>query len=95
MTSFARGLPLSYPACENLGGVPLMLGAGTGSELRRPLGYAIVGDSHCRKYDAVHDAGRLPLSRSTARSAKAACGGSRLGTCARRPPSLQELALCG
>ncbi|HYB09178.1 MAG TPA: efflux RND transporter permease subunit, partial [Alphaproteobacteria bacterium] len=26
-----------------LGGVPLMLGAGTGSEIRRPLGYAIVG----------------------------------------------------
>jgi hydrophobe/amphiphile efflux-1 (HAE1) family protein len=26
-----------------LGGVPLMLGAGTGSEIRRPLGFAIVG----------------------------------------------------
>jgi len=26
-----------------LGGVPLMLGAGTGSEIRQPLGYAIVG----------------------------------------------------
>ena len=26
-----------------LGGVPLMLGTGTGSEIRRPLGYAIVG----------------------------------------------------
>ncbi len=26
-----------------LGGVPLMLGTGTGSELRQPLGYAIVG----------------------------------------------------
>ena len=26
-----------------LGGVPLMLGAGTGSELRHPLGLAIVG----------------------------------------------------
>ena len=26
-----------------LGGVPLMLGHGTGSELRQPLGYAIVG----------------------------------------------------
>src|SRR5208337_149388 len=26
-----------------LGGVPLMLGSGTGSELRQPLGYAIVG----------------------------------------------------
>jgi len=26
-----------------LGGVPLMLSAGAGSELRRPLGYTIVG----------------------------------------------------
>ena len=26
-----------------LGGLPLMLGQGTGSELRQPLGYAIVG----------------------------------------------------
>ena len=26
-----------------LGGVPLMLGQGTGSELRQPLGYAIFG----------------------------------------------------
>jgi multidrug efflux pump subunit AcrB len=26
-----------------LAGVPLMLGSGTGSELRQPLGYAMVG----------------------------------------------------
>ena len=26
-----------------LGGVPLMLGRGTGAELRQPLGYAMVG----------------------------------------------------
>jgi HAE1 family hydrophobic/amphiphilic exporter-1 len=26
-----------------LGGLPLMLGAGSGSELRQPLGYAMVG----------------------------------------------------
>jgi HAE1 family hydrophobic/amphiphilic exporter-1 len=26
-----------------LGGVPLMLGTGAGSELRQPLGYAMVG----------------------------------------------------
>jgi HAE1 family hydrophobic/amphiphilic exporter-1 len=26
-----------------LGGVPMMLGAGVGSEIRQPLGYAIVG----------------------------------------------------
>jgi hydrophobe/amphiphile efflux-1 (HAE1) family protein len=29
--------------CALLGGVPLMLGTGTGSELRQPLGYAMVG----------------------------------------------------
>ena len=29
--------------CALLGGLPLMLRTGTGSELRRPLGYAIVG----------------------------------------------------
>jgi hydrophobe/amphiphile efflux-1 (HAE1) family protein len=29
--------------CALLGGLPLMLGTGTGSELRRPLGFAIVG----------------------------------------------------
>jgi hydrophobic/amphiphilic exporter-1 (mainly G- bacteria), HAE1 family len=26
-----------------LGGLPLMLGSGTGSEMRRPLGFSIVG----------------------------------------------------
>ena len=29
--------------CAILGGLPLMLGGGTGSELRQPLGYAMVG----------------------------------------------------
>ena len=29
--------------CALLGGLPLMLGHGSGSELRRPLGYAMVG----------------------------------------------------
>ena len=29
--------------CAIFGGLPLMLGSGTGSELRRPLGYAMVG----------------------------------------------------
>ena len=29
--------------CALFGGVPLMLGTGTGSELRQPLGYTIVG----------------------------------------------------
>ncbi len=29
--------------CAILGGIPLMVGTGTGSEIRQPLGYAIVG----------------------------------------------------
>ncbi len=29
--------------CAILAGLPLMLGSGTGSELRRPLGFAMVG----------------------------------------------------
>ncbi len=34
---------LMTTVCAILGGIPLMLGTGTGSELRQPLGYAIVG----------------------------------------------------
>jgi multidrug efflux pump subunit AcrB len=30
-------------AAALLGGLPLMLGSGTGSEIRQPLGYAMVG----------------------------------------------------
>ena len=50
-----------------LGGVPMMVGTGVGSEIRQPLGYAIVGglarvaDAH-----ALYDAGRLYLSRPAA-----------------------------
>ncbi|HTA64308.1 MAG TPA: efflux RND transporter permease subunit, partial [Xanthomonadaceae bacterium] len=29
--------------CAIFGGLPLLLGSGTGSEFRRPLGYAMVG----------------------------------------------------
>ena len=43
-----------------LGGLPLMLGTGTGSELRQPLGYAIVGGLLVSPgADAVHHAGDL------------------------------------
>jgi hydrophobe/amphiphile efflux-1 (HAE1) family protein len=34
---------LMTTVCAILGGLPLMVGTGTGSELRQPLGYAIVG----------------------------------------------------
>ena len=47
-----------------LGALPLALGAGDGAELRRPLGIAIVGGLLLQPVaDALHDAGRLPLSR--------------------------------
>src|ERR1700679_4057168 len=55
-SSFSRPAESIYQACllrfrpimmttmaALLGGLPLMLGTGTGSELRRPLGFAIVG----------------------------------------------------
>ena len=43
-----------------LGAVPLMLGSGTGSELRQPLGVAIVGGLIVQPgADAVHHAGDL------------------------------------
>ncbi len=48
-----------------LGGVPLMLGHGAGSELRQPLGYAMVGRlGAVAGADALHDADRLSLSRA-------------------------------
>ena len=52
-----------------LGGVPLMLGHGTGAEIRQPLGYAMVGGSARQPGpDPVHDPCPLPLPRPTIRS---------------------------
>ncbi len=45
-----------------LGGLPLALGTGMGSELRRPLGITHRRrPAHLAGADALHDAGRLPL----------------------------------
>ena len=45
-----------------LGGVPLALGTGTGSELRRPLGITIVGGLAFKPVThALHDPGHLSL----------------------------------
>ncbi len=50
-----------------LGGLPLALGTGTGSELRRPLGITIVGGLMRQPAaDALHDAGRVPVPRPPA-----------------------------
>ena len=50
-----------------LGGVPMMLGTGAGSEIRQPLGYAIVGGLAVSPAPhAVHDAGGLHLPRPAA-----------------------------
>ena len=49
-----------------LGGLPLAFGTGIGSELRRPLGIAMVGGLAAEPgTDAVHDAGHLYLLRQS------------------------------
>ena len=56
-----------------LGGVPLALGTGIGSELRRPLGITIVGGLICQPgADAVHDAGHLPVLRPAGAAVRSA-----------------------
>ena len=48
-----------------LGALPLALGLGVGSELRRPLGIAIVGGLDLQPdVDTLHDAGDVSLPRS-------------------------------
>ena len=48
-----------------LGGVPLMLGHGTGAEIRQPLGYAMVGGLLVSQALTLFTTpGHLPLSRS-------------------------------
>ena len=57
-----------------LGGVPLALGTGTGSELRRPLGIAIIGGLiFSQAADALHDPGDLSRVRSPGQADCAGC----------------------
>ena len=50
-----------------LGALPLALGSGTGSELRRPLGITIIGGLIVSQLlTLVHDAGRVSLLRPPA-----------------------------
>ena len=44
------------------GGIPIALGGGNGSELRRPVGIAIVGGSCQPDADALYDPRRVPVS---------------------------------
>ena len=61
--------------CAIFGGVPLKVGGGTGAELRQPLGFAIVGGLAGQPGpDAVHDTGRLSLSRPGEQLARASTG---------------------
>ncbi len=64
-----------------LGGVPLALGTGVGSELRRPLGITMVGGLiFSQLLDALHDAGDLSLVRSSgAAETRRACAGRSAG----------------
>ena len=67
-----------------LAGVPLALGSGIGSELRRPLGIAIVGGLiFSPAPDALHDAGHLPRVRP-ARASRDGEEGGGAGVCAKR-----------
>ena len=60
-----------------LGGLPLALGHGTGSEMRRPLGIAIVGrPAAVADADPVHHAGGVPDAGSIFAQA---AGGERIG----------------
>lgn len=62
------GATVAWPLAANaqqpamVGGVPLMLGQGTGAELRQPLGHAMVGWVAGQPgADVVHHARGLPL----------------------------------
>jgi multidrug efflux pump subunit AcrB len=66
-----------------LGAVPLALGSGSGSELRRPLGITIIGGLLISQLlDALHHAGNLYLVRSFGTAHLAADRG-RKGPCRR------------
>ena len=60
---------LMTTACALLSGVPLVIGHGTGSEFRQPLGWAIIGGlTVSQVLTLFHHAGDLHLPRPPARA---------------------------
>jgi hypothetical protein len=70
------------------GALPLAIGMGIGSELRKPLGIAIVGCLIVSQMLTLHHTGNLPGSRSTPAASKEAPE----GYC--RSSSTQLAAVC-
>jgi HAE1 family hydrophobic/amphiphilic exporter-1 len=87
-----RGVPAALPPDHDdhdvraAGGLPLMLGHGAGSELRRPLGYAMVGGLVVADAHAVQHAGGLSLPGSRALLVHAPQGARGGG----KPPPTQQ-----
>ena len=72
-----------------LGALPMLLGSGTGSELRRPLGLAIIGGLILEPgADALHHAGHLPVLRPA--GAARECAASRTPSARRRRRTRRE-----
>jgi hypothetical protein len=64
---------------SRLGAIPLAVGHGTGSEIRQPLGYAIVGGLLLSPVSyALHDAGRLSRAGQASASAEPAYPSDRV-----------------
>ena len=78
-----------------LGALPLLVGTGTGSELRRPLGFAIIGGlAREPGADAVHHAGDLSALRPpvTALQAAGHCAARRARVPREHPGAVHQAA---